>query len=769
MIRASIAAFSGSYFSVFHAPRMDLFWAILLPVLLWLIVRHKHYSRMLFITLFFFVWTQSAVQLQLESRYNVAKKTTLTLLLEVIQLPIHGEKSTSFMARPVRIIASDNAFDYMKLRKIKINWYQPTQLLKGGQIWRMSIRLQPPYGYQNGAGFDYERWMFAEGISATAYVLNQNQPVYMGESSNVVLKARVWLSEKIRHYAQGLHYLALFQTLSIGDKTLLSPELKRLFINTGTAHLLVISGLHIGLFSLMFYFLAGRFWLVLNARFKTRLNQTDFAIVWAWGAAFVYAALAGFSLPTVRALIMLSFLYLVLLRRHNDRFLNVFCAALVLVLLWQPLALLSFSFWLSFLAVLLIVLVQYGLKNQSKIKAVLMLQLLFAVLFIPLNAIVFQQLIVSGFLANLLLIPVMSFVVIPLSLLGAFLAAMDWAGTTFLYQSLDYILGLSVTYLRGLQMVFGEPVALSSKHVGLMLVSALGALLLFSFWRLPLRLPALMLMLMPWFYTQEMMEKGAIKVYFFDVGMGTAVLLQTQQHTLLFDVGPGNKKRYQPAKWVIAPYLQSQGITQVDKTVLSHSDKDHYGGIWPLADQGLVSKTVYTGSQKNMQGLLGNEFTLLNCHQTRPWHWDGVDFEFLALRSQALQGDNNQSCVLLVRGAKGSVLLMGDVEHQREEELLSLYREQLNVDVMLVPHHGSKTSSSFALLEAVQPRYSVVTAGFLNRWGLPKTEVMKRYDNQNIRWFNTAVEGSVGIYLSEKGVDVKTFRRENNELWYAVF
>ncbi len=766
MIQASIAAFLGVYISVFHAPRMDLFWSLLLLPLVWLILKHKNYFRMVFIALFFFIWTQSAVQLQLESRYKVPQKSTVTLLLEITQLPMNKAKSVSFIAKPLSIVKSDSEFDFLTLNKIKVNWYQATSQLKGGQIWRMTIRMQPPHGYQNDGGFDYERWMFVEGISATAYVVNRDLPVLIGESSNAVLKIRAWLSEKIIHHAQGLTYLSLFQTLSMGDKTLLPPVLKQLFVNTGTAHLLVISGLHVGLFSLMFYFLASRLWLVMSHRLNIALNQRDFAVIWAWSAALVYAALAGFSLPTLRALIMLSVLYVALLRRHKISFLNVFSVAVILVLLWQPLALLSFSFWLSFLAVLLIVFSQYGLKNLSKFQSILVLQLLFSILFIPLNAIVFNQLIISSFFANLVLIPVMSFIVIPINLLAAFLASIDWFAVSFLYQFLDSLLSVLITYLNFLQDVFGEPIALSYKNMGLMLVSAAGAMALFSFWRLKLRLPALFIIVMPWFYWQSSIEKGALLAHFFDVGMGTSVLIQTQNHTLLFDVGPGNKSTYQPAKWVILPYLQRHGIDWIDEVILSHSDQDHYGGIWPLADKGILPKTVLSGSQIKIKALLPQGYNVQDCHQTKPWRWDGVEFKFLALKSKEVVSDNNHSCVLKVTSKYGSVLLLSDVEVQRENELVMQYKNNLAADVMLVPHHGSKTSSSLALLDAVQPIYAVVTAGFLNHWGFPKHDVMKRYDKQSIRWFDTAVDGSVVFNIDAKGINVIEFRRQNIKFWY---
>jgi len=766
MIQASIAAFLGSYFSVFYAPRIDLFLGIFLLLLIGVVLKTQFHQRFILTGISFFIWTSCAVQWQLDSRYDIAKKTTVILDLELIQLPANKMNSVRFLAKPLRVVEANDDFDYLKLNKIRVNWYQSDQILKGGQIWRMKIRLQPPHGYQNKGGFDYERWMFVEGISATAYVVNSFKPLLIGESNNVILKIRSWLSGKIQQHAKGLTYLALFQTLSIGDKTLLLPDLKTLFVNTGTAHLLVISGLHVGLLSLMFYLLASRAWVFINHRFKSKLNQSDFAVYWAWGAAFIYSALAGFSLPTLRALLMLSILYISILRRQKTPVLNVFSTALMLILLLQPLALLSFSFWLSFLAVMLIVLSQYLLQSVSKLKAMLLLQLMFSILFIPLNAVVFNQFVLSSFFANLILIPAMSFVVIPLNLLVTFLSALDWSGSFLLYQFLDVLIGYLVQYLNFLGDVFNRPIALSDHSLWMMVVSAGGALLLFLIKQPRVKFPALLIMLLPWFYWQDELKPREFMVNVFDIGMGTSVLIKTQKHTLLYDLGPGNKTSYQPAKWVIKPYLNAIEIDNLDKIVVSHSDQDHYGGVWALIKEGLISDTIVTGSKWKMQWLLGRDINLKNCHDIKPWVWDGVTFKFLPLRSTLLQSDNNHSCVLKVYSEHGSVLLTGDIEKEREAELLKYHLSELKTDILLVPHHGSKTSSTESFIEAVGPQYAVVTTGYLNHWGFPKKLIKARYDQLKVEWFNTGVDGAVLFNINAKGIKVSSFRNNNDQLWY---
>lgn len=767
MIKASIAAFLASYFSVFHAPRMDLFWCSFLPIIIFLILVHKQSLRAIYIAVFFYIWTQAAVQWQLDSRYHLPQKATLTMDVEITSLPQIKSNSISFIAKPLKVYDANVLFDFLKLNAIKINWYRSKQLPKGGQVWRMTLRLQAPHGYQNEGGFDYERWMFAEGISATAYVLVKNKPKLISEAPASILKARSWLSHKIQAVALGLDNLALFQTLSIGDKSLLDPKLKQLFIDTGSAHLLVISGLHIGLLSLLFYFLASWLWFVINGYFKSYLNQRDFAVIWAWSAAFVYAALAGFSLPTLRALIMLSVVYIALLRRQNNQFLNTLATALICVLLLQPLALLSYSFWLSFLAILLIVLSQYGLLQCPKWKAIIYLQLLFSFLFIPLNAVVFQQFVGVSFFANLVLIPIMSFIVIPLNLMATALASTDWFATVYLYQFLDSIIAYLVAYLKFLNEHLSGVIALSKKSAWLMILSAMGALLLVFFPKRNIRLVAGIIMLMPWFYWPKALKPDEFSMVFFDVGMGTSVFIKTQHHGLIYDLGPGNQAGYQPAKWVLEPYFQAKGIEHIDTAIVSHSDQDHYGGIWALADHSLMSDTRFlTGTLSKLQKIVPNDLLFKDCHSAKPWVWDGVVFSFLPLISKTLRSDNNQSCVLSISSSTGSALLTGDVEVKREAELVQHYQQFLKADVMLVPHHGSRTSSSIAFLKAIAPNYAVVTTGYLNHWGFPKQDVMQRYNALAISWFNTGLDGEILFEFKNNGIAVKGLRKDNKALWY---
>ncbi|MBL7002779.1 MAG: DNA internalization-related competence protein ComEC/Rec2 [Gammaproteobacteria bacterium] len=769
MIQASVAAFLATYISLFQTIGYGFFTLFLIPVILILFVYLKQFRVFLVVFIFFYVWSQQAIQIQQAQQYDINKKATVTLLLEISDLPQYKTNSISFLAKPIKVInAANNDFDFMRLKKIKLNWYNTDTALYAGQTWQMTVRIQPPHGYQNGAGFDYERWMFVNQISATGYVVAKTPPVLKkAYTKDFVLIIRSWLLQKVRLYSHHLDNSPLFQALSLADKSELSAELKDLFVDTGTAHLLVISGLHVGLFSLLFYFLAARFWMFYSNYRAVSLNRHDFAVIWAWLAALIYATLAGFSIPTLRALIMLSVVYLLLLRRQKISFLQVFCSAIVVVLLIQPLSLLSYSFWLSFLAILLIIISQFRLKKLSKLQSILVLQLLFSVLFIPLNAVVFDQIIISSFFANLVLIPVMGFVVIPLNLLSTFLAAVDWPYVSYLYEFLDSTLSLLIDYLKLLKDIFGSSHSVRNYPIWLMLISFFGLSLLVFFPRRKIVVTAFFISFIPWFFMPKGLMPNEVEIQFFDIGSGTSVLIQTANHSLLYDLGPGNNKGYQPAAWVIKPFIQSVGIKAFDKIVISHSDQDHYGGYWGLKEHGLIKNKVILGGNINkLKTVLKPKEAVLNCHQYPAWYWDKVYFEFVPLEPNKYLKDNNQSCVLRISNSSFRVLLAGDIEAKREQGLVDNYSEYLKADVLLAPHHGSNTSSTRSFLKAVDPSLAIITTGFLNKWGFPKENIIKRYQQLGINTLNTAVVGGIKVKLDNKEVLTSPHRDSKREIWY---
>lgn len=766
MLVASVFVFVASFISVFYPLDLPELVYYSLPVWFGLIFFKHKILRLVALFLFVFFWTHWFIHQQQRSQLDLSQKTTITLQLEIIELPHYKTNSISFIAKPIKIIKAPETFDWLRLNRIKLSWYYPIYTLKAGQIWQMQVKIQPPHGYQNGAGFDYERWLFANRISATGYVVDNASLKLQGVASHhFILLIRSWLLEKITHYSDTFSSSGLFRALALGDRSALDPELKKQFSMTGTAHLLVISGLHVGLLSGFFFVFARIYWKLLNRYHKTTLNQQDFAIIWAWLAALIYAGLAGFSLPTLRALIMLSVLYIALLKRMNISFLNVFSVALIVVLIVQPLSMLSYSFWLSFIAVFIIVLSQYVLNTQSKIKSLLILQFFFSALFIPLNAVVFKQVMVTSFFANLLLIPVMSFVLIPLNLLVTGLAALDWSGVTALYQMLDTLMSYLQHYLQFLTQVFGESIPLKQYSAWSMLLSFIGLSLLLLVAKKPIIVPTLVIMFIPWLDAPKGLQQTQVEVVFFDVGMGTAVLINTQNHHLLYDLGPGNNKRYQPAKWVIAPYLQAKSIRHVDKIVLSHSDQDHYGGFWALKQYIKPEVQLLSGTPKNMQALLGDQYHFSNCNAYHDWVWDGVRFQFLAA-DEGLKSDNNRSCVLKISTPQQSVLLTADIEEEREQALIQSYAEELQATVLLVPHHGSETSSSNEFIASVNPQLAIVTAGYLNHWGFPRMSRIERYENRGVKWLNTASVGLISIIFKDNDLQLNTFRRQHQENWY---
>lgn len=770
MLLICLSAFLGTYFSLFVLPQLDYFWFYLWPLLIWAIFFTQSKIRLVWVFLLFYLWSQWIVVLQKESEFDLNQKTRITIQANIIEIPKYKNQSVSLVVHPVKILKKEVNFDFTKLRKIKLNWYQPTKKPKAGELWEFTLRIQPPHGFQNGVGFDYERWLFSQGISATGYVVNQHAKLLSQSSYFLLLKTRSEISNQIKTYTQNSNFTGLYQALAIADKSNLSKSINDIFISTGTAHLLVISGLHIGLLAAWIYFLARWVWWAINKFKVTALNQVDFSTLAAVIGALIYAALAGFSLPTVRALTMLLVVSFMVLKRINISFFSVFSWALLIILITQPLSLISNSFWLSFLAVLIILLSQFGIKNKSKFAALIYLQLLFSILFIPLNAFLFNQFIPASFFANLIAIPVLALFIIPLNLVASLMASLDLSWVSYLYLFLDLILNGLVLYLDSLAQVINSEKVSQQHHLILMLISALGLITFIFIPKASLKIPALVISILPWFYNQGI-DEGSIEATFFDVGQGTSVLIRTKDKNLIYDLGPGNNDLYQPSKWVIKPYLEAKGIDQLDRVIISHTDQDHYGGYWGIKNiKGIKDSIIYTSDEVKTIKLLGEVVKVKSCNTVDPWVWNQVKFEFFPSKDlnefNSTVSDNNKSCVLKISNQFGSILLTGDIEQEREAQLLQLYGDRLKSTVMLVPHHGSQTSSSLNFIKKVNADYVIVTSGYLNRWSFPKQKVIQRHLLLGSKIFNTATQGAILVNIEADKTSIKSYRQIQNELWY---
>ena len=656
-----------------------------------------------------------------------------------------------------------------------VNWYQPWPALEPGQRWRLKLRMKPAHGSLNPGAFNYEQWLFSQGIAVTAYVREADRAVLLETRGGVYAVER--FRARVQHIiqAQGLNNGGVLTALATGVRSDISDAQWKVFRRTGTAHLVAISGLHIGMVAAMGYFVGFRLW----RRFAlvlTHYPAQSVARLVSLLMAVMYAALAGFALPTTRALLMLVTYYaLQWLRRNPGPFFSLGLVMLS-VLLLDPLAPLSGGFWLSFGAVFAIMMAVRNRDVDSvksdvpgttpRLGAVLMKRLIlwwrvqlavFLGLF-PLTLFLFQQVPLVSLPANAIAIPVVTLLVVPLVLLAllALILNIPVAAASLLGLA-DTLLGWLWQLLQPLSdgslAVIRPPIPQSWE----VLVAVLALLLIF--------LPTLgrarylgMLGLVPLFFcTAPLLRTGAYQVEVLDVGQGLAVVVRTRDHALLYDAGVRYPSGFDAGSAIVLPFLRQQGVPALDAVVVSHDNLDHAGGFesvlaeFPEAAR-YASAAFYPESSACLAG--------------QGWEWDGVAFEFLHPQPGSTGSANNDSCVLRIEGQYGSVLLSGDIEKKAEYQMqLDVSDELRDVDVLLIPHHGSRTSSTAGFLNKVDPRLSVVSAGYLNRFGHPHPDVVRHYAERGIPLLNTADGGWINIRIDADGIQATPYRAVYRRYW----
>ena len=636
--------------------------------------------------------------------------------------------------------------------RLSLGWYRgvdedallggPAEELRAGQRWRLPVRLRRPHGSFNPHGFDLELWFFEQGIGAGGYV--RSRP----GANAVLLQASAghpwWMLQRLRQDIRDaitLHVAdpavaGVLAALTVGDQQAIERADWDVFRNTGVAHLVAISGLHITMFAWLAAAAVGRLWrLSPNA-----LLRLPAPLAARWGgvlAALAYALLAGFGVPAQRTVGMLALV--ALLRSQGLRWPlpAVLLAVAVGVTLADPWALLQAGFWLSFGAVALLVASEpvhqvgappapghWPATLRHAVRGAWRTQCVATVGLTPLSMLFFQQVSVVGLLSNLLAIPLVTLLITPLALLGVLVPPL-WVLAASLVEGLRWVLaGMAAWPWAVWHAAAAPPWAMACG----LLAGALAVLPLPRLQRL-LALPLLLPLLAP--PVQRPVE-GAFEVVAADIGQGTAVLVRTARHLLVYDAGPSYSAESDAGVRVLLPLLRARGERQVDLLMLSHRDVDHVGGAAAL-QAGMPVQQLRT-SLADGHPLLAGAAPHRRCEAGQAWQWDGVRFEVLhplaADQPQSLK-PNALSCVLSVQGVAGGrptrLLLTGDIEAAQEATLVARHGDALRADLLLVPHHGSRTSSTAAFLAAVQPRVAVVQAGYRSRYGHPAADVLARY------------------------------------------
>ncbi len=673
----------------------------------------------------------------------------------ITDLPQTDGRRTRFDFRVIQ----DSPDQQILPERLRLSWYNLNEEIRTGQHWYFTVRLKQPRGLLNPGGFDYERWLFSQNIGATGYIRKHPQPVLLDEPSNS-LNYSGW-RQSIGHYLdKQLHdneFLGVIKALTIGDRQQITPGQWQLFRNTGTVHIVAISGLHIGLISGLVFFLVWKLSAGLGIKV---LAPAGIAALSAMIAATGYAALAGFSIPTQRALLMLLVVMICVLRQRHHRPLTILALALLVVVVIDPFSVLSAGFWLSFLAVLIIMFVLTGrLHKTGYWLSMLKVNSLISIGLAPLLIFFFQQFSLIAPIANFIAVPIISLWVAPMLLMSFVFTLFAPGVASLLLDGAVIGVQLLVWLLAKLADLNYANMTLPAPSIWAVLLASIGCLVLFIPRGLPGRWLGIMLLLPVLFIANERPKHGQLKLTLLDVGQGLSAVVQTAEHVLVYDTGARYSARFDMGESVVLPFLRSEGVDRIDMLMISHGDNDHIGGTQSLLQQAVVDKILSSVPDEinNAQARL--------CQQGQTWIWDGVVFTVLSPRQQGYRSENNNSCVLKIESRAGVVLLTGDIEQAAESHLASTFNSELEADIMIAPHHGSNTSSSLAFLQSVQPKLVLIPAGYRNRFGFPDHRVLERYQTIGAKWLNVAETGALTVVANEETWQINRYRDSHGKYW----
>jgi competence protein ComEC len=645
----------------------------------------------------------------------------------------------------------------------RLNWYAEGVAPVPGERWHLAVRLKQPHGFSNPGGFDYEGWLFQQRIRATGYVRADTGNRRIGSvsiSAIDVLRNRLLLAFDAM---QPRASLALIKALTIGERSDISAQQWSTLTATGTNHLMAISGLHISLVAGLVFALARAGWSVCG-RLAALLPASRAAAVFAIGAALCYACLSGFGIPARRALVMVTVLMLALLSNRSVPFLRGIGIALLATLLIDPLSVLSTGWWLSFWAVLVIAWMSSGRIGQAGVaRRCMQMHVVLALAMLPLLLLFFQQASLIAPLANMVAVPLIGLLVVPLALIAVTLFMIyEPAGTGLLVISAALI-EMFWPVLQWLASLQHATWAQHQPPAWALLPASAGLALLLMPRGIPGRAAGLVLLLPLFLVRPAAPRQGEAVITLLDVGQGLAAVVQTASHVLVYDAGPRFSDTFDTGQAVLVPFLRRQAVRQLDMLVVSHGDNDHIGGVASLLKAFPVRRIVSSVPEQLPGG--GAMF----CRRGDQWQWDGVHFSVLHPALQFDGSGNNGSCVLRIEAAGGGrLLLAGDIEREAEQQLLREQRDRLGAEVLVVPHHGSNTSSSAAFIAAVAPSLALFPAGYLNRYRLPSPEVLERYQAAGVSHFQTGRHGALTVRFSaqDSRPRLAAWREQRPRFWH---
>lgn len=679
----------------------------------------------------------------------------------VISLPHHGPGGTRFRFRVDDAPAMPAE---LRGRDLALGWYDGfrgaaddrRRTLRAGERWSLTVRARPPRGRVNPGGFDAEGYALRQRVAGSGYVREPAQAHPLGEPTGLPAW-RERMAEAIARAVQsdGRRFV---QALALGDTRGLSQgdwdDLRAL----GVTHLVAISGFHVGVVAGVAALLASGLWrcLPLLGLYVPRPMGAAAAAV---AGAALYAAAAGFALPTVRTVLMIAVVAAARCSRRRASVAQSLSLAALAMLLFDPLAVLAPGFWLSFAGVLWLIWCLPG-REQGWLRGFLSAQGVATVALLPLTVALFGQASRAGPLVNLVAIPWWTMVVVPLALLGTALEALidgagrwPWQLAGWCFEASWWLFGYAA---RSELSLWWLPQA----NRWALIAAVFGV-----FWLLLPRgsggrVPALLLCLPLLWPARHGPREGEVELLVMDVGQGLAVAVRTRRHTLLYDTGPGADDGFDAGERIVVPTLRALGQGRLDRIMISHDHRDHTGGL-----RGVRRSFPGATLQAPPGALRGRAVA---CHAGQSWQWDGVTFRVLHPPRDVPQPTNDSSCVLRLETPQGAILLAGDIEKRSEALLVQQAGALLAAEAVVVPHHGSASSSTPAWVASVAPRLAIVSSGHRNRFGHPRAEVVARWQAVGAEVLNTADSGAVRVWLGREGLQVREQRVFERRWWDAA-
>ena len=692
----------------------------------------------------------------------------VSAVIEVESLPRVSGPATRFDARVLSMGPSWDARQPPPQR-LRVTWFESVTEVRAKDRWSMQMKLRSPVGNLNTTGFDYEAWLLAGEIDALASVQSAGL-LYRHEGFSIQNRRA-----ELRTFFLDLNtpHRGSLLALATGDTSHMLRRDWRLFRDTGTVHLMVISGLHLGLVALY----SGLFGLGVFRCFPLLcrvMPAHNAGVICGVAAACGFSMLCGWTLPIQRAFIMVCCAAIAIVMRRRFRLADAWLLALALVLVQSPYASLTSGFWLSFGAVGLLMLLSWDAPVGSGalywLRGMFRTQVLLSLGMAPLLLMVIRELPLVSPLANLIAVPVTTLIIVPSVLMASiFSNSMPFIASGVL-EAVGLVFSAQAWLLEWLSNL--PPLRVVTINTPVAVACLVSFLCVFYPGRLSLRLllvspgMLLVLLLMP---LSERLPPGEFRVTLLDVGQGLSVFVETRNRSLLYDAGASYPDGFDLGEAVVVPAVSALGWQHVDEFIVSHWDNDHAGGAMSVVEQLDVRSLILAvdGSEVFPLGdpVLRGQITR-PCRAGDTWTWDQVQFTLVhpSLKDEGWRKSNDLSCVLRIDNGRHAVLLPGDISQTVEFRIMNRLQP---VHLLLAPHHGSRSSSSLSFLRRLRPELVLVSSGFQNSFGHPHADRVAAWHSIGASVMSTATQGAL-TWSSIKPQTIERARKQRSAYWRIV-